>query len=320
MQTNRVRTKAPEGWPTPAATAFPSASWAARAANVAHDARNVMAALRLYSELLAGPGVLTAEHRHYATELDAIATTGCGLIEKLAALQPPSTLPPLASRRPSIGPGESAAPAIQSESETGNRTEDVAAAVQACSGLLAAIAGPQIQCETDCFPCQGAARISPEDLTRILINLVRNAQEAMPQGGRIRITVQQGGGSRFLTRFSGPAAIQPLPPTVLICVQDSGPGIGEGMAERIFESGFSTKNHSDAAAKDWRASRRGRGLSIVRALVRAAGGEARAVSAPGKGTRFEIELPLAGHFAPCSTKAAAQTFVTGAPQKGQIQC
>src|ERR1700756_2514798 len=52
---------------------------------LAHDARNVLSALRLYCELLAEPGVLTAGNWHYAQELEAISDTAVKLVERLAA-------------------------------------------------------------------------------------------------------------------------------------------------------------------------------------------------------------------------------------------
>src|ERR1700758_4916536 len=52
---------------------------------LAHDARNVLSALRLYCDLLAEPGVLTSDHGHYAQELQAVTETASLLVERLAA-------------------------------------------------------------------------------------------------------------------------------------------------------------------------------------------------------------------------------------------
>jgi signal transduction histidine kinase len=152
--------------------------------------------------------------------------------------------------------------------------------------LLSAVSGPAIRIEAECLSCPGHAQISPENLTRILMNLVRNAADAMKRGGNVRITVQQAGGASFqdaafACSVSGPAA--------LICVQDNGPGIAPQVIDRIFESGFSTRQ-TDLS---WpRMPHRGFGLSIVRSLVESAGGRVCVVSLPNRGTRFEIELPL----------------------------
>ena len=51
--------------------------------SIAHDARNVMTALSVFSELLTEPGVLADSHRHYAQELRVLATAALGLMEQL---------------------------------------------------------------------------------------------------------------------------------------------------------------------------------------------------------------------------------------------
>lgn len=303
---------------------------------LAHDARNVLAALRLYSELLAEPGVLTVEHRHYAAELHAIATASTGLVEQLAAFQAVSEIrsqtgagPLLESSRNGLSRrrgGKRLQPQpevlLNSPAWIEDSIEDAADAVRGSANLLAAIAGPQIELDVDCLPVSGSVRLSHEDLTRMLTNLVCNAREAMPRGGRIRITTQQGAGASFLPAvLNGRASKDNLPATVLICVQDNGPGIADGIVERIFDSGFSTRDVGEVARTWPRTHHRGLGLSIVRSLVEAAGGQVRAVSAPGNGARFELEFPLvpqARHLPQAET--GKQTFVTGTSEKGQIQC
>ena len=131
---------------------------------------------------------------------------------------------------------------------------------------LAALAGPQIHFEMECLSCCGGVRLSHEDLTRLLVNLTRNAAEAMPQGD---------GGSFLILRFR----------RVLCFSACRIRGLGfRDLIGRIFDAGFTTKKRNGA--------NRGLGLSIVRRLTEAAGGNVRATAAPGGGTRFEVELPL----------------------------
>jgi signal transduction histidine kinase len=247
-------------------------------AAIAHDTRNVVAALRLYCDLLAEPGVLSEVHQHYAAELQAIAAASSGLVEQLAALG----LPSQSEARPSSA-------VIPSAKISGASAyiDDLTVAVRRLEGPLATMAGAKIDLHVETLPCPGRVRLSQEGLTRILINLTRNAAEAMPQGGRIRITLQQGDGGNFLDR----RRVSPTTPrTVLLCVQDSGPGVPERQMPHLFDAGFTTKGSDDAAHPA--SAHRGLGLSIVRHLAETAGGCVRAISVAGRGARFEVELPL----------------------------
>ncbi len=105
-------------------------------------------------------------------------------------------------------------------------------------------------------------------LKQILMNLVKNAAEAMPQGGRITI------GTRDDVNYQGK-------PSVEITVQDFGPGIPESVKARLFQPGVTTK-HGDHV---------GLGLSIVQNLVREIRGDIECISSPETGTTFRILLP-----------------------------
>lgn len=249
---------------------------------IAHDARNVVAALGLCCDLLAEPGVLADGYEGFAAELRAVASAGSALVEKLTVLSVPGLLPELEAESP---------------------IDDLAAAVRQLERPLAALAGPQIRLEMECLSCFGGVRLSHEGLTRILINLTRNAAEAMPQGGRLRVTVQQGEGGSFLDTAL-PAR------TVLLCVQDSGPGIPHELTGKVFAAGFTTKKRNAAN----RGLNRGLGLSIVRRLAEAAGGTARVVTAPGGGARFEVELPLIHPARPNSG------FMADFPERANLEC
>jgi signal transduction histidine kinase len=237
-------------------------------AGLAHDARNMFAALKLYCDLLAEPGVLAPEHFHYADELKLVAQAGGRLVERLGSAT------------------------TQSHPVTGvfsTPIDDLTREVARSGAMLAALAGARVHLEVECMPCPGRLQLSVEDLTRILVNLVRNACEAMPEGGRIRITVQQGNGANFLTCRAATSGPQP---TAVVAVQDNGPGIPAANLERIFEPGFSTPANPQTGEAWTTPSRRGFGLNVVRRLAESAGGVARVRSRPGYGTRIEIELPL----------------------------
>lgn len=253
---------------------------------IAHDARNLVAALGLCAELVSEPGVLAPEHGHFATEIRSIAEASGQLVQRLAALAHPEA-------------------AHRAEEPAEAPIEDLAESVRQAGNLLSAIAGPVIELQIATLPCFGRLRLSEESLTRILVNLVRNAADAMPTGGRIRITTQRSGGRSFLwtvdheellseeeaARLWGEIVLgeDESAPGVLLTVEDDGPGIPEEYRSRVFEAGFSTRQ----AGRAWPETRHhGLGLSIVRTLVEKAGGRVKAAASPRGGTRMEIELPI----------------------------
>jgi len=283
---------------------------------LAHDARNVLSALKLYSDLLAEPGILTESHSHYAQELQAVTDIAARLMERLAA--PRRT----GSRRPSaVSSQESAHGEVRAEA---TRIEIPAAVypwqrecadnlgreLLAMRPLLAAIAGPRIELEIESLSCAGRSGLSSEDLTCVLMNLVRNACEAMPEGGKLRITAQYGDGLNFVDAGQAPDA---RPRSVVITVEDSGPGIPEDLREQVFTAGFTMRQ----SARKWPGTQhRGHGLSIVRGLIEAAGGTAR-ISTSSRGARFELELPITSGMYETTDN---RRLVADLDAKGCIEC
>jgi len=165
----------------------------------------------------------------------------------------------------------------------------------ASRNLLSALAGPSIALTVDAEGGALPVRLNAEDLTRVLVNLVKNAAEAMPGSGFIRI------GLRTRTDQADIAAEKsddgPIHPEELsLTIEDSGPGIPTKTLERVFEAGFTTRAARGAAiAGSWPSAHRGLGLSISRSIVEAAGGQICATNCtPGRGARIEIVLPVRG--------------------------
>jgi HD-like signal output (HDOD) protein/signal transduction histidine kinase len=102
-------------------------------------------------------------------------------------------------------------------------------------------------------------------LKQVVINLLRNASEAMPEGGNVRIE------SRF--QAGEPTCIE-------ISVSDEGPGIPPEIQGRLFEPFVSSKGHE------------GLGLSIAFSIVKELGGAIAYVTSPEKGTTFTVRLPV----------------------------
>jgi signal transduction histidine kinase len=268
-------------------------------AEVAHDARNMVTALGLYCDLLDEQGVLAAPFLHYADELRLVATASRRLVEKLLTLDAsrlPAGEPSMASRDSAAG--SDAAFPVSARPLRSQRWElmpalpvdNLAGELLANRNLLAALAGPSIALTIDIEGGSLAVQLTGEDLTRILVNLVKNAAEAMPAGARIEI------GLRERPAAAGDA------PWLALTVEDNGPGIPQGALDEVFAAGFTTRSgcgsvqgssNSDAIDQgDWSAGHRGLGLSITRSIVEAAGGTIHAANRARAGARFEILLPV----------------------------
>ncbi len=113
---------------------------------------------------------------------------------------------------------------------------NLAAELLANRNLLAALAGPTIALTVHAEGGARPVRLTGEDLTRVLVNLVKNAAEAMPSGGRVHI------GLREEPPAKGTAAC------LLVTVEDSGPGIPPDALETIFTSGYTSHGMSDRLA------------------------------------------------------------------------
>ena len=283
--------------PRPAYRTLESGARDSRSTELVHDARNLIAALDLYCDLLAAPGVLATGFGEYAGDLRLLAGIGAKLVASLAG----------ADAQPSSGDPISGDSLAINGAALRRRPlpeiEDVAAELIGLERPLRALAGPGVRLEIECAPCPGRLALSPEDLLRVLFNLVANAVEAMASAPAelrrspfVRITVQRGGAASFLERpatlADTPAADSPR--SVVLSVRDNGPGIPGRHVPHIFDAGFSTRcdDTTDAGSQASDGAARGLGLAIVRRLVTAAGGAVRAVSPSGLGARFDIELPV----------------------------
>lgn len=120
-----------------------------------------------------------------------------------------------------------------------------------------------------------AIAIDEGQIRQVLVNLLRNAREATPRGGRIRV------------------AVRAEPEAVVLSVADTGHGVPREVVPQIFDAFFTTKEHGT-----------GLGLPLVRQIVLAHGGSIACESAPGQGTTFLVRLPATAPAAPASTDEA----------------
>jgi two-component system cell cycle sensor histidine kinase/response regulator CckA len=245
---------------------------------VAHDFNNLLTVIAGYGELLVTtlpPG--TPPHRHAAALMD-----GCnhaqGLVRRLLA----------------VGRGGS-----------GERTEvDLAHTLADMMPLLRQLAGPGIKVEVTLARGPLTALVDTTQLHQLLMNLVVNARDAMPQGGRVAIQLTA------LDLLPATAATRPgsrAGSFALLTVSDSGCGMSAAVRERLFEPFFTTKAPGCGT---------GLGLATALSVVRAHDGWIDVDSSPGQGSTFRVALPrLSSGATECATEAlpAAAISTEGGP-------
>lgn len=143
--------------------------------------------------------------------------------------------------------------------------------------LVHPLLGNEIHLKTELRPGLPALEADPAEIEQVLVNLIINALDAMPEGGELKLRTE------VACPDTVPSDEGERPRQyVLITVADTGIGIPEDLQARIFEPSFTTKPGKGA----------GLGLSSVYGIVRQHGGQIAVQSAPGAGTTFSIYLPV----------------------------
>jgi CheY-like chemotaxis protein len=130
------------------------------------------------------------------------------------------------------------------------------------------------------FPAQPwTVKGDATQLHQVLLNLCVNARDAMPNGGKLSITIE----NAKLDETHARQDLEARPgPYVIIRVSDTGHGIPRQIMDRIFEPFFTTKELNKGT---------GLGLSTCLGIVRSHGGFINCISEPGKGSTFSVHLP-----------------------------
>jgi PAS domain S-box-containing protein len=148
--------------------------------------------------------------------------------------------------------------------------------------LLRRIIGEDVELVLSLDDEPGATRADPAQLEQVIVNLVVNARDAMPEGGRLEISTEN--------RILGEPREEDLPNLepgayVILRVRDTGVGMSREVQQRIFDPFFTTKEEGKGT---------GLGLATVYGIVTQAGGAVRVESSPGQGTTFSVFLPRTG--------------------------
>jgi two-component system, cell cycle sensor histidine kinase and response regulator CckA len=232
------------------------------AGGIAHDFNNLLTvvtgrATLLQALLASDPGLL----RH-ADLIQSTAERAAALTQQLLAF----------SRRQVLQP----------------RVVDVNRIVDTMSAMLRPLIGEQNELVLSLAPDLGTVRVDPAQFEQVVMNLVVNARDAMPEGGRITVTTTN-------VEITGTAAAGlGLAPGawVRLDVGDTGVGMDADTRARIFEPFFTTKEQGKGT---------GLGLSTVYGIVRQSGGCVDVRTAPGAGTTMTVYLRVVEE-----TRAAAE--------------
>jgi two-component system cell cycle sensor histidine kinase/response regulator CckA len=173
---------------------------------------------------------------------------------------------------------------------------DVNAIVSDMERLLRPLIGETIELSTHLKPDVGHTRADAGQLEQVIMNLVVNARDSMPTGGKVLIQTER----VELDARGREHSLIPPGPYILLSVSDTGAGMDKETQSRIFEPFFTTKEKGKGT---------GLGLSTVYGIVKQSGGFIFAHSEMGQGTTFRIYLPrvedAAEHSGPVKNPAAA---------------
>lgn len=216
---------------------------------VAHDFNNLLTGIVLCSDLLIAGLEKSSRLRHYAEEIRNASAQGAGMIQNLLELAKQRT----------------AAPTPISIND----------AVASMRGLMRRLIGESVELQIEPTADLRPVRMDVSELQEVILNLVLNARDAMPEGGQIVLSTRNSC-SDVRDRCSEPF--------IELTVSDNGSGMDAGTQARVFEPFFTTKVDGKGT---------GLGLATVHRIVKRRGGVVKIESAPGQGTRVVIHLPAA---------------------------
>ncbi|HEX4935806.1 MAG TPA: PAS domain S-box protein, partial [Gemmatimonadaceae bacterium] len=223
------------------------------AGGVAHDFNNLLTVIRGNAQLLLSSAGLPSERQEELEEISQAAERAATLTRQLLAFSRQQVLQP--------------------------RVLDLNEVVRAVRPLLERLVGEAVALEVREGEGLGAVTADPVQVEQVLLNLVVNARDAMPAGGRLVISTRNVDADAAFARAHPP---MPVGEYVQLSVQDTGVGMDALTLSRAFEPFFTTKSMGHGT---------GMGLSTVYGVVKQSGGFIWVDSTPGVGSTFTIYLP-----------------------------
>ena len=223
------------------------------AGGVAHDFNNLLTIINSWAELLMDEPGLTSRAQRGMAQIREAGNKATGLTRQLLAF----TRHQIVERQPL---------------NLNDRVSDIIE-------LMKRVIGEDIQLVLNLDPTLGRVKADAGQIEQVVMNLVVNARDAMPQGGRLELETGE-----VMVTHSDPFWPDPLMPGpyVTLAVRDTGCGMSVETLGHLFEPFFTTKELGKGT---------GLGLSTVYGIVRQSGGTVGITSELGKGTTFTIYLP-----------------------------
>jgi PAS domain S-box-containing protein len=223
------------------------------AGGVAHDFNNMLCVITGFSDFLAQGLPEDSPLREYAREIGKAAERAAGLTRQLLAF----------SRKQMLVP----------------RILNLNALVADTEKMLRRLIGEDVEFTSHLNPSLAPVRADPGQIEQVLMNLVVNARDAMPQGGKL--TTRTANVVLGAEDLRGRPEVRPGA-YVLLEVADTGCGMSKEVLDHMFEPFFTTKEVGKGT---------GLGLATVYGIVKQSGGHVEVDSAPGRGSTFRIYLP-----------------------------
>jgi two-component system cell cycle sensor histidine kinase/response regulator CckA len=246
---------------------------------VAHDFNNLLTGMVLCSELILAGLEQDSRLRRFAEEIRKAGEQGAGLIQQLMAV----------ARQRAVEP------CLLS-------LNDVVSNVH---NLLTRLIGENIELVAELADDLGFVRMDPAQVQQIILNLVLNARDSMPDGGRITLHTRNYGG----LRPGCEAHNQFCDSWVSLAVTDTGCGMDAETRTRLFEPFFTTKKPGQG---------NGLGLATVYRIVAHEGGTIEVESELARGTRVLVHLPRVGvESTPSNVPEVTNKISPGPSQKSR---
>lgn len=222
------------------------------ASGVAHDFNNLLTIIKGYSSLLLQGNPNPAD-AHAAQEIQQAADRAASLTHQLLAFGRKQTLQP--------------------------RILDINAIIRGLETMLRRVVTENVELVISTAENAGHVKADPVQIEQVILNLVVNARDAMPDGGRLTISTRN---QNFSSDTGHDETLVRAGSYVVLSVCDTGIGMDAATRARIFEPFFTTKEVGKGT---------GLGLATVYGIVKQSNAHIEVDSEPGKGTAFRVLLP-----------------------------